>query len=104
MDTIDINHLESLKEKIETLNQLHQIEILKIFSKNLCKLNENKNGIFINMSFVPNEVIQEVDKYMGYIKEQSETFDTAEYQKEEFKNIILENEPTDNIISYNSVK
>lgn len=104
MDSINTNHLEALKLKVESLNKFHQIEILKILSRNLCKLNENKNGIFINMSFLPNEVIQELDKYMNYIDDQSETFQTIEYQKEEFKNIISEQDEIENIISYNTVK
>lgn len=106
MDSINVNQLEELKQKIELLSKFHQIEILKILSKNLCKLNENKNGIFVNMSFLPNEVIQELDKYMNYIEEQSETFQTLEYQKEEFKNIISEQEQNqlEDIISYNTTK
>jgi len=104
MDSVNVNHLEELKQKIEALEKFHQIEILKILSKNLCKLNENKNGIFVNMSFLPNEVIQEIDKYMEYINDQSEAFQTIEYQKEEFKNIIAEQEEIENTISYNAVK
>tara|TARA_B110000285_G_scaffold222356_1_gene276432 strand:- start:7562 stop:7882 length:321 start_codon:yes stop_codon:yes gene_type:complete len=106
MDSINVNQLEELKQKIELLSKFHQIEILKILSKNLCKLNENKNGIFVNMSFLPNEVIQDLDKYMNYIEEQSETFQTLEYQKEEFKNIISEQEQNqlEDIISYNTTK
>ena len=53
MDSVNVNHLEELKQKIEALEKFHQIEILQILSKNLCKLNENKNGIFVNMSFLP---------------------------------------------------
>jgi hypothetical protein len=106
MDSINVNQLEELKQKIELLSKFHQIEILKILSKNLCKLNENKNGIFVNMSFLPNEVIHDLDKYMNYIEEQSETFQTLEYQKEEFKNIISEQEQNqlEDIISYNTTK
>lgn len=40
--SIDVKHLDQLKNDIESLNKFHQVEILKIFSKNLCKLNENK--------------------------------------------------------------
>lgn len=100
--SIDVKHLEQLKNDIESLNKFHQVEILKIFSKNLCKLNENKNGIFINMSFLPSEVIEELDKYLEYIKEQTEAIQTVEYQKEEFKN-ILDQDEIENIIAYSSI-
>ena len=62
------------------------------------KLNENKNGIFVNMSFLSKEVIQEIDKYVNYIQEQMEALQTIEYQKEEFKNIIAEKEEYENTI------
>ena len=44
MATVDVNKLEDLKEKIEALSKFQQVEILKILSKNMCKLNENKSG------------------------------------------------------------
>ena len=77
--------LEDLKLRIEKLNKHHQIEILKIFSKNLCKLNENKSGVYINLSFVDSSVIDQLEKYLQYTKEQEETLNTREYQKEDFK-------------------
>ncbi len=88
MAMIDVNKLEALKTKIETLNKFHQVEILKILSKNLCKLNENKSGIFINMSFLEEDVVEELTKYVDYIDDQNETFQTIEYQKDEFKNTL----------------
>jgi hypothetical protein len=88
MAMIDVNKLEALKTKIETLNKFHQAEILKILSKNLCKLNENKSGIFINMSFLEEDVVEELTKYVDYIDDQNETFQTIEYQKDEFKNTL----------------
>lgn len=78
--------LESIKRKIEALPINHQMEILKILSKNLCKLNENKNGVFVNMSFLPDNILSEIKSYMEFVKEQETSFDTIEYQKEEFKN------------------
>ena len=88
MAMIDVNKLEALKTKLETLNKFHQVEILKILSKNLCKLNENKSGIFINMSFLEEDVVEELTKYVDYIDDQNETFQTIEYQKDEFKNTL----------------
>ena len=100
MATVDVNKLDLLKEKIESLSKFQQVEILKILSKNMCKLNENKSGIFVNMTFLETEVIDEIEKYMSYVEDQSDTFQTVEYQKEEFKNIILEREQPENTIAY----
>ena len=100
MATVDVNKLESLKEKIEVLSKFQQVEILRILSKNMCKLNENKSGIFVNMTFLENNVIEEIEQYMSYVGDQTNTFQTIEYQKEEFKNIILEHEQPENTIAY----
>ena len=100
MATVDVSKLENLKEKIEVLSKLPQVEILKILSKNMCKLNENKSGIFVNMTFLETDVVDEIEKYMLYVEDQSDTFQTVEYQKEEFKNIILEHEQPENTIAY----
>jgi hypothetical protein len=84
-----INNLEKLKNSIESLNKHHQIEILQILTKNLCKINENKSGCYVNLSFLSNETIDEINEYIQYIKEQEDSFNTMEYQKEEFKNTFF---------------
>ena len=76
MATVDVNKLESLKEKIEVLSKFQQVEILRILSKNMCKLNENKSGIFVNMTFLENNVIEEIEQYMSYVEDQTNTFQT----------------------------
>ena len=55
-----IENLETVKRTIETMNKFHQIEILKILSKDLCKINENKSGCYINMSFLSGETLAKI--------------------------------------------
>jgi hypothetical protein len=97
--------LEKLKNIIESMSKYHQIEILKILSRKLSKINENKSGCYINMSFLPEETINDVEEYLSYIKVQEESLETMEYQKEEFKNAyFIEKENKDNAtISYSSL-
>jgi hypothetical protein len=97
MDLIDLEILEKLKNTIEGLNKYHQLEILKILSRSLCKINENKSGVYVNLSFLEKTVIDDLFKYLEYIKEQEESLNTMEYQKEEFKNsYFIEKEDKDN--------
>jgi hypothetical protein len=105
MPSHNIEKIENIKKVIETMNKYHQIEILKILSKNLCKINENKSGVYVNMSFLPDEVINEMQSYIDYIKDQEDSLNRMEYQKEEFKNaFFVEKEDKDNMtISYNSL-
>jgi hypothetical protein len=97
--------LEVLKARIEILEQHHHIEILRIITENKIKLSENKNGVFINMSFLPEHLIKHIQRYLEYIDEQKTSLKTVEYQKEEFKKSFFdEKEDKDNVpISYNSI-
>tara|TARA_X000000950_G_C13838950_1_gene629357 strand:- start:1262 stop:1579 length:318 start_codon:yes stop_codon:yes gene_type:complete len=81
-----IENLNKLKNTIESMEKHHQIEILKILSKNLCKINENKSGVYVNMTFLDDHILKEMNDYLTYVKEQEENLITTEYQKEEFKN------------------
>jgi hypothetical protein len=100
MDKLEI--LENLKLSIEGMNKHHQIEILRILSTHLCKLNENKSGVYINLTYITEDVLAELQKYVTYTVEQEDTLTLTEYQKEEFKTALFnEKEDKDNItLSY----
>lgn len=74
--------LIKLKEQIEILSNFHQIEILKIFKKyDDVILNENKNGIFINMSHISDNIINEIQEYLSYVKTQESHIKIIENEK-----------------------
>ena len=97
--------LEYIKNRIEGMDKYHQIEILKILDKNVCKLNENKSGFYVNLSFLTSHTIDELKKYIHYTNDQEESLVTMEYQKEEFKNaFFIEKEDKDNpTVLYSSI-
>jgi hypothetical protein len=70
--------------------KIHHIEILRIL-KNLpnVKLNENKSGVYINLTFLPKETLDEISYYINYIAEQEKTLKIVETQKTEFKNAFF---------------
>ena len=82
--------LEQMKNRIEAMNKQHHIEILKILKKYPeIKLNENKSGIFVNLSFLSRETVEEISKYIDYISDQESSIQHLETQKEEFKNTFF---------------
>jgi len=103
MDKADL--LEGLKTSIEMMNKHHQIEVLRILSKHLCKLNENKSGVYVNLTYINDDVIHELQNYIAYTMEQEDTLTTTEYQREEFKSILFNTkEDKDNItLSYSEL-
>ena len=82
--------IQNLKDKIENLDKYHQIEILRIFKKysTTIKTDENKNGTFINLSNIPENLIDKLESYLQYVNKQEEKINEIEEQKDEFKQLI----------------
>jgi hypothetical protein len=82
--------LEELKRRIEGLTKQQHIEILKIIHE-ICPatLNENKSGIYINMSFLTTETIERLNVFIEYIQDQENMLKPMESQKEDFKNTFF---------------
>jgi hypothetical protein len=82
--------LEQLKDQIEAMAKTHHIEILKILKKNQnVKLNENKNGVYVNLSFLPQITVDEVINYVNYINDQENCLQSLELRKDDFKNTFF---------------
>lgn len=81
--------LENLKQTIESLSKTQHLEVLKILKKySAVKINENRNGVYINLSYVPDQVIEEITKYMEYIREQERNIEQFEMKKEDYKTLF----------------
>lgn len=81
--------LETMKTEIEQLDKQQHIEILKIFKKfPQIKINENRNGVYINLSYVSKQTIDELAKYLEYVKDQEQNLEQFETKKEEFRFIL----------------
>ena len=75
--------LKQVKDRIEALNQHHQIQILKIITQNNVVHTENKNGAFINLTNVDDAVIYKITEYLSYVDEQEIQLNEVEKQKTE---------------------
>jgi len=74
--------LTDMKDAIEKMSKNHQLEILKILKKSNTKLNENKSGTFVNLSYLPLPIIEEIHAYVSYARDQEDTIQIMEYEKE----------------------
>ena len=75
----------ALRDKIQALDQFHQIEIFRILKTHKVNYTENRNGIFINMNELDNTIIKKIDKYLHYVSTQQSQLDVVEQQKEQYK-------------------
>lgn len=92
--------LNLMREQIENMNKFHQIAILRILSEDKSvTINENKNGIYINMSDLNNKKLHELEEYIIYVQNQESTLNDFEKQKESYKNTFFIKDNKDNLLS-----
>jgi len=94
---INVEELNIIREKIESMPKFNQIEVLRILSKdNKITLNENKYGVLVNMTDFEDEVIEKLKSYISYVNTQESNLNEVEVQKENFKNIYFVKDNKDN--------
>ena len=82
--------LVTIRDSIELFNKFNQIEVLRILKNHAdVVLNENKNGVYINLSDVNEIAVQQLVAFINYVNEQEASLDATEKQKETFKNAFF---------------
>lgn len=82
--------LEKMKTIIESFTKKHQIEVLRIIQQSSSSMiNENKNGIYINMTFLTPTTVEQLHQYIYYVQDQEKMLKPFETQKEDFKNTFF---------------
>lgn len=81
MTADEIENMKKIVESIQSMDKFDQMEILKILVNNSCKINENKSGVFVNLTLLPQNVLDEMREYIRYIKFKQDSIDTFETKK-----------------------
>ena len=82
---MNIDLLNALHKKIECLPETSHFEVFKIIKKYNIPYNENSNGIFINMSHMKNDCIEELTSHINWLEEQKSFMQTDEKKKEQYR-------------------
>lgn len=83
--------LEGLKKDIEALNKEQQLHILKLLDCNSdVTLNENKSGVFINLTHVSSRTLSMIEEYLKYLRDQENTIMELEQKKIKYKNTYFD--------------
>ena len=80
-----MKNIITLRDKIQELEKFHQIEIFRILKTHDVNYTENRNGIFVNMNELDNNIINNIEKYLHYVSTQQNQLDVVEQQKEQYK-------------------
>ena len=84
---MEYNQILYIKETIECMSKNHQIDVLKIFKKNnKIVLNENGNGIFVNLSELDVSDLSNLQEFIKYVNKQQEQLDNVEDTKTNIEN------------------
>lgn len=83
-----VERLQNLKTTIETLNHTYHKQLFNVFNKNNILFSENRNGIFINISNLSEDVINQVEKHIEYITKQEQQLKDMENKKIKYENLL----------------
>jgi hypothetical protein len=83
----NIQDLVYIQKIVQSMSKFNQIEVLRILkSDDSIILNENKYGIFVNLTELKNDVIHKIKNFINYINTQEMNLIQIENQKEIYKN------------------
>ena len=86
-EEMNVYELNYIRDKIEMMPKFNHVEVLRLLSKNnSVTLNENKNGVHINLTEVSSDIIKQLLTYISYVSAQESCLNHDEIQKENIKN------------------
>ena len=76
-----LDEIEKLKKDIEQMPKVNHVEVLRMFKQNKIQLNENQNGVFINMTELDDAIIEKLQQYVEYVISQHKELSEQLYLK-----------------------
>lgn len=96
-NSYSVSELIYIRDCIENMRKFYQVEALRILHKNSdVVINENKNGVHINLTDLKTEILDELNKYITYVKTQENNLDVDEQIKDHYRNTYFAKDIKDN--------
>jgi hypothetical protein len=70
-------------EELKRLVTVEQEEIFRILKKNKCEYSENSNGIFFDVSRIPNEAFREMKSFLTFCQANRKNFEIRDREMED---------------------
>ncbi len=85
------DELIKIKEIIENLSKLQQIDILKILIEDSSNISENNNGSFINLTEISVTTLEKIKDYLNFINKQDNSLQAIEDKKSNLEKKFFSN-------------
>tara|TARA_B110000285_G_scaffold211715_1_gene254653 strand:+ start:48 stop:365 length:318 start_codon:yes stop_codon:yes gene_type:complete len=85
------SYLISIQRTIEAMNKDNQIEILKIlYDDGSIILNENKNGVRVNLSNLSTDIMTALETHIEYVKKRDSQLSFDETERDNIRRDLLQ--------------
>ena len=88
--------LVKLRDRIQKLEKIHQLHILKIILEHNIPYTENSNGVSINIGTIDEKVKKSLVDYLEYVEFQETQLDECEAERNKFKKNLENDYDKDN--------
>ena len=85
------DELIKIKEIIENLSKIQQIDILKILIEDSSNISENNNGSFVNLSEISITTLEKIKDYLNFINKQDNNLQIIEDKKNNLEKKFFSN-------------
>ena len=99
--SLDTQDILNLRNKITNMNRNDQIEILRLLRKNKIKYTENKNGIFINLTKLPNKMLLELQNFVDFSIQNKDTIEKENIIRDSYRNKVEKDNVSNSLDSEN---
>jgi len=94
MSSLDIDGKKNfIIAHVKNLHKYEQIQIFKIFKSNDIKYSENSNGIFVNLNYLNERILDRIMIFIKFCQKNKVLLDKEIKKREQLKQIVHFNHP-----------
>ena len=84
--------------QVKNLHKYEQIQIFKIFRNNEVKYSENKNGVFVNLNYINEVILDKIIVFINFCQKNKVLLEKEISKREQIKKIVESNHSSINIL------
>jgi len=103
-ENVTLNICNNIKNNVSLLSQNELNEIFKILHKNDSKYTKNNNGVFVNLNWLDNDILIEIDNYINFCIKSNKEIKKHEIMKNIYNENMNKKKNYNNITENNNEK